>query len=442
MILILSLLSFRKVLTWKGDYASMQSYFHFQPNGSFNITLNTDDKTASAQVYICSQYEYITSQGSLLCDIHESVQADKPFTGFISIAEAYSVWAVKPDSDAKSTLTVVFHNPNSYLDAQKQPCLFTIPIIAAIVGLIFIIWIINWALHFSCQLTLHTILTTTFTLTFVYYLLHFFSYWHLNQNDNVNAVVTAGDVFLFLHEIVFFFAMILTSKGWTIVHESFEWKQLLYSFFCTVMFIIPFDLLEFVDFGNYNYLFLVCVIMGMILYYRNLVQSIDDCQAYVTAHLIVIAEEGIDPQTTPIWNKYRIFRVINWGVMLFLCGKLLLAFCDQLFGITFWIKALLEDLMTLALFAVMAFNLRMKGKATKNRYMLIEDYTTEEPRQFQRSDAHSFTVDSDEMRRGTRAWEEGMPLPPQPIFVDQAVSDSHNNSEIQNDRQENNLEDL
>lgn len=116
--------------------------------------------------------------------------------------------------------------------------------------------------------------------------------------------------------------------------------------------------------NTWNFAFIGIEFIGVIFYYRDLIVSIEQSSEYVIAHLMVISESGIDPYTTPIMDKYIIYKGLSWGILIYLGAQqivmLISYFCENF--VAFWVQQLLYDIVNLFGIIGASFILKLNKK--------------------------------------------------------------------------------
>jgi multisubunit Na+/H+ antiporter MnhE subunit len=395
------------------EWQTLSNYFSFQANGTFSIDITDDSRTAYVDAMVCSKSEYaaVSIHSISNCNYSGTVGfPGEPWADVIAEPGQYQIAIQVHDTQAIVTL----RNPSSFLDANVQPCLISRPIVAIVYAGLFLGWTINWLRNFSFTLTLHTFITVTFGMALLSTVLSALELKHFNLSDEETPLTIVSSIVVFFSETVFFWTTLMAAKGWSLVKESLERKEVIVSFVFSLILTIPLTCIDNLHVGFGDYVILLFAMFGLIMYYRSILQSIDSSSAYVLAHLLVIAESGIDPRTTPIWQKYRMFRGLLWGILGFFCIHTLATALTKFTSCPYFVNQLMRDLASCALMGAAAVLFRLR-KGTRHGYMIIGD--DEEPRELQREDLQGFSLDSDQFQRAQIAWEDGMALPPQPIFA-------------------------
>lgn len=317
---------------------------------------------------------------------------------------------ITDDTNEKNEIIVIFKNPKTNLDLHVYPCLITKPIFASISLLVLLLWIINWILNFTKTCTIHIFLTIIIVDSLIYFFLQSKELYFRNHSDLFTPLMPLRITFLFIFQVLFFSTILMLAKGWFIVHKSLGKLKIFCCFIYSALLALPqliyqtnfvnkalgaslfktkaktlcpdkeiSDDIEtdshnnFIDLflrlvGNYfhyqktnecsdislwtsktswNIAFIVIGFIGVIFYYRDLIISIEESSEYVIAHLMVISESGIDPYTTPVMEKYIIYKYLSWGILIYLAAQLIVMlitqFCQNY--VSFWVQQLLYDIV-------------------------------------------------------------------------------------------------
>lgn len=363
-------------------------------------------------------YQFIFYQKS---DLKYS-QRSRPlfFYNFTKKSTVYPPTAVQSNDteEKRSEVLLILRNPYSYLDSNVYFCLITKPIFAILSGLIFLFWIVNWFTNFSKSITIHEFITFQIILSLLYFIIQSCELGKRNKSDFFTALTPFRIVFLFLSQFILFTTILIIAKGWFVVYQSIGFKTICMSFLLSFLLVSPqiFFITNFVnksmgssliiltpgshcysdgfqspnpnslsrrlnnldttncyDFNFYtnktwvNFVMIGLELIGSILFYIDLIISIDESSTYIIAHLIVISESGIDPKTTPIYKKYVIYKLLSWGILIFLFFQMLIILITQFFedDVPFYIQQLLFDLTNIFALIGMVIILRLNKKNSR-----------------------------------------------------------------------------
>ncbi|OHS97263.1 hypothetical protein TRFO_09532 [Tritrichomonas foetus] len=330
-----------------------------------------------------------------------------------------------------------YSNPTSFLSYDVQPCLITLPIIAGIALILFLAWMINWFCYFSLKNSLHLYFTIGIFFTVVYDVLIVFEYHTRNKSDLEHPIYTATKVFRVLQEVVLLSAMFMASEGWSIIHSEYHWRKMILSFVLSAGIAVLYGLIDFsVVSGKYFVVAVFLVLVTCIGFYGYFMfRNVENAQTYVKAHLYVIAESGIDPQTTPIYKKYLYFKTVTVTICVYFTVLFIRSLFVYFWPLPFWVTQLIYDIVITSTISVIAFAFRMK-KETKQGYLMVGD-EEQEPRVFGPDDTENFDIIDEFM---TKPYEEGMTLPAQPFLTDPNRK-SHKDKKKKENRKEKTNED-
>lgn len=298
----------------------------------------------------------------------------------------YTYIAACNDNDGGYTLEIQYFNGNSCLSYDEMPCLITMPIVAGIVGTFWIGWMINWGLNFSLKNSLHLYLTMGLTLTTVYYLLFVFEERRLDVSDDPSPIYVARKVFRVLSEFILLSAMLMASEGWCIIRTTIPLYSIIGSFFFGAVVSIAFAVYDFVNLNTIGSIIcLVIILVNFVVFILIMMYKIRLARVAIEAHLYVIAEEGIDPETTPVYKKIRLLKIVVISFMGYCISLFARSILNFFWSLPFWVMQLIYDLVALAFAGTIAVVFRMK-KETVCGYMAMGDDEEQEPRVFDRSD--------------------------------------------------------
>ena len=306
-------------------------------------------------------------------------------------------------------------------------------------------------MYFSLKNSLHLYLTIGLTLTTVYYLNFVFEERRRNVSDDPSPIYISRKVFRVLHETVLLSAMLMASEGWCIVRKTITLCGIFGNFVVSSFVTVILAVYDFADFGTIGTLVtLFCIFIILAVFIVFMMHNIKKARQEVDAHLYVIAEEGINPETTPIYRKLGILRVVVFSVLGYFIALFMRSAFSFFWPIPVWILQLIYDIVTTAFIAVIAFVFRMKKESSKG-YISIGDDEEQEPRVFDSEDIQSIDWRSATAEEGAniRAYEEGMRLPAQPyitskktpsgnLFAEKEKGKKNENKDKNDDSQSNN----
>jgi hypothetical protein len=384
--------------------------FYFRANGTVQASVEGDD---IAGLFVCTPSEY-----SDLFDGKDDACAigRDGFRVWQSVIERAGRYRILVKA-WRSVVIVTLHNPTSFLDGYEEPCLISLPAVSVLFLLLMVLWSVIWLRYASRTVTLHTFVSFTFVAALIYEVVYYFEFRHRDVSDDATPLTEIRITLDFVRQTFFFWTTIMAAKGWSIVQKSLPKREFCMGLTFSAFLTVPITVAEHIEPGIVALVVIGLAVIGMLCYYGHVVRSIRASQRYVIAHLMVISEEGIDPRTTHVWRKFVMFRGILWGLFAFLTIRLAVSAVRKFSDAPFWITLLISDLSVVLLMALAAFLFRLK-KETSSGYMMVGD-NENGSRQLPRDQVVAFTADGEE-DQSLASWREGMTLPPQPVFTDDA----------------------
>jgi hypothetical protein len=165
-------------------------------------------------------------------------------------------------------------------------------------------------------------------------------------------------------------------------------------------------------------IFTILTAVSMLLFMHDLVQSSNDATLHIVAHLLAIRNAGINPRTTPVFQKHRLYRrfllIIGFGSL-----ELLLAIIvANLFDIGFLPLEVMGDCLITIVLALLAFVFRLRPEGVVKYERIAEDGGVQE---MLMSDLDGVDV---AQLDGGREWVDGMALPAPPEIVRERHADA------------------
>jgi hypothetical protein len=244
----------------------------------------------------------------------------------------------------------------------------------------------------------------------------------LVATDETPALSIFVRVTQILAEASLYATLLLIAKGWCIVRDSLSPREFLLAMLYSAAFIV----FRFCRFFFYDsVVIIVCLLislLALLLLLRELVAGIADTSKSIMAHMLAIANRGINPQTTPIYHKYRVYVYFQWVVIVAAVG-VSLYFCLHLFvDFPYILEEALSDGIVIVVVAALCFIFRLR-RARAGTYLRREDEEEAAARDggIALEDLNGVDVNADKMRRGTE-WRVGMKLPAQPQIVRQTAN--------------------
>lgn len=317
--------------------------------------------------------------------------------------------------DNKYTFTVLadFMNGNSHLDNRMYPATIYTPIFIGLFGILFILWLVNWFTHFTLEIKIHYFLTTCFTFAVIMRGLYYGYLLDLKKTGFIsNGIYYSYYIIDGVNTLFLLITLIFAARGWYIITKKIDFKKLILPLIFSLLFVVFNLLLTFLSLGFYDFVIALVALICLGVYVFYLTRFINESLFKITAHILVIKNEGIDPKSTPVYQKYKMFKLYFKALIVY-CVCVIIQLIVECFAddIT-WLNHLLSDIsaIILACFLFYIFMLRQKRY---NGYLIIEEGDVEECSQ---NDIQNFQNEGVEGAEGVE-WDINSPLPPAPVII-------------------------
>lgn len=430
----LSILCYKKV--WIVDTKTKVTHiedFGFEIGGSLSVSLSAIESKNIFYVITSESEDQLLqhniSYGDTLCAVGENnltifdIEHHSKITRNVTSKQVLFFKLVNCgyEQNDVTKLTVIhrFSNPMSAMDYRWQGITSVKKFFVVCFVVLFMMWIVNWVMHFGIQIWIHYGFTATFTIIAAMNIIRLVELTDLDKND-ISVVWTpvriTAEVFA---AAVFCITILLAAKGWCILRDELGLKEVIASIAYSVFFIVLVTIARYVHLGTAELAVWVGVMFFVVLFVRELIVSINDASLHILAHLLAISNAGIEAKSTPVYRKHLMYRLFEWTII----GGfvlVLIKICVHLFvRLDFWISESLNDAIILTVLTALALIFRLRN-TTVSGYANMNPQDADGVDELVLSDIESLNVNSEEINRSGRKWEEGMPLPGMPNIVQKA----------------------
>lgn len=436
--------------------------FGFLKGGEFVMTARNNIskfKEGLSRIFIMTKDQYNSFQNALLNDELDFEKCDYGevydkflinftdnydeilFDGKIDMKRVYYTVIMNCDyklarDEDRYYLDAVFMNPDGQLlDYREIPKLKIFPTFIAIVSIILVLFIgllIYYKRHF---LKLYIFIIVCCLMYILFLVFSFISLKYSSNHDDHSKWEICLTVFECLYCICLCSFLVISSTGWCLLNVELNVKDTIITIFAiSAMFSMLFLQVN-VEYGYYELLFFFIEIASMFIVARALFNNTKDAEDKITAHLYVISKDGIDPKTTPIYEKYKMYQIFLYMNMFFFLFIIIVNSIMGLFEVESWLQSLINIFCQLFALLNPIIIFRPRGKSI-DKYM-ENDYNksllNDDDNNGGGSGIGGDFGDRDEVMlddldgfdprksQGTE-WQDGMKLPLQPILVGKEVS--------------------
>ena len=180
-----------------------------------------------------------------------------------------------------------------------------------------------------------------------------------------------------------------------------------------VLYVVFNFLLTFLSLGFYDFLIALVTLVFLGFYVFYLAKFVNESLFKITAHILVIKNEGIDPKTTPVYQKYKMFKLYFKALVVYCVLTIVELIIEVFSGDLVWLNQLASDITNFILLCFLFYIFMLKQKRYNGYLMFEENGDVEECSQ---NDIQNFQAEGIE-NAGGNEWDENTPLPPPPVIV-------------------------
>jgi hypothetical protein len=344
----------------------------------------------------------------------QSLFSDKPATvyGNISSKGVYKIFVYAEVDSATVVISADFANGASRLDYRAAPALIERPIALVLFSVLLTLWLLNWFLNSNLKIYVHYCLTGMYVSAVLARAARLFYIEYTDVHDFSAGAQAVSLLFRVIFQLFLYVVILLCANGWCIVRQRLPLSDLVRAISLAAVFLVAETVLDYADLGsNARIFFLLVMLTSLCLYARELVRSSGLASMYIHMYLLEISNSGIDPESTPIWEKSRMFERLQYCIILYMSLMILQMLVSMFTASVSWVMALMEDIADFGAIVALAVVYRLKG-GNRNGFTLVGDDA--EMGELVLTDLELVPDAGRTLRKGGTRWEEGMPLPPPP----------------------------
>ena len=426
---LLIFLAYKSTTTLKSSHpAAFSSDFGFIKNGTYSITTSSNNMICFTFIKTNEYRDYRNRivNDQISCSNINGTQYYQEFdsmnglNGIVSEEGIfYPLFISMEGSSINMKITEIYRNlPDSYMDSRWFGIINSKIAVVVILAVIMILWLINWFMHFKIQIWIHYCLTAVFISNLIYQIIRFSELVKLDKADTATGLSIFRVIIFLISEIIFYATILFLAKGWCIVRDSISVKEIILCLIYSTLFMIFRSVSEYVLTGTWAIVVLICALISLILFIRELMVSLNYAHMLIFAHLLSISNAGYDAKTTPIYKKYVLYQSFQFaflGALVLLLIYLIVAIFVE---VPFYIQETIEDIIEILFLGVLAFLFQLRG-TNRTNYTLMPEEPSEQTTadEYSLADIETVSRHSDIFTRGGKVWTEEMPLPSAPVVT-------------------------
>jgi hypothetical protein len=342
-----------------------------------------------------------------------------PLKGNITTSGVYTPIIADCSSLLKSQklnfqISLKFKNPTTYLDIRQVKSLTIMPILICVSTILLVFWIINWIKHKSLTIRLHYFMSATFFLSYIMYIFNYILLVRLNKCDDDGGLKFISIVLVLLSRAILFSTLLLAAKGWCIIKDTVKFSEIALSLGYTFVFMALRLVVEFVYLGEFAIYVLLIAIVFIGLFIKEMTTSINTASLHVLAHLLVIQNEGIIPESTPIYLKHQMYQQFQYIVVIGCIMVVVKTSVEATVNTPEWVNNALDQITEMILLTCLGIIFRLRG-SDEAGYTVVGSKDRAAPIEVALDDLDTFKLG--ENKHEGKQWEVGMELSPQPVIV-------------------------
>jgi hypothetical protein len=416
-----------------GTYSASYIYiadFGFYANGTFTLSSNAADAPSPLPVrfVLFTEKEYENWVDSNIRTNHwrrcvsisapniplilDSVNQTWEFTVQSKATYVAIVQHCNHSQNARYFVDAHFRNPNGFLDSRDVPSQTVLPVMICLFGPLLLGWIVYCLVQRRSFLKIHLCLVAILALYIVYLVVYAIALSKAQRTDDDKSWWIAMVAAESIYDLIFYSTLVIASTGWCLLHTELSLGNVAMSVFSVAVFVAATAVQVNVELGYWQILVVVVQISAVLWILHCIYVNTGEAQKHIKAHLLVITQGGIDPMTTPVYEKLTMYTIMIWLVGVSFLSFLFLNLLLSVFDAVNWVYVLGGNIVQLGIAVAILWLYRPRG-AAMDKY--LRDDEEGERGEVLLEDLEGFDVTGD--RAGMRQWEEGMDLPPEPLLI-------------------------
>jgi hypothetical protein len=320
------------------------------------------------------------------------------------------------DHGGRYSIDARFMNSDGqHLDFRQIPSLTVLLVVIPVFSALLCPWLVCVCLKRRKFSGIHAYLAVINFFYVLFLVFHRISLGIAQRTDDATVWLSLRIVFECSYGVALLSTLVVGSRGWGLLNVHIGIKTLVASVVGASLFVASCFPQICVAVAGWEVLVLVVEVVSLFWIWRLIAANAAEAQNHIKAHLLVIRNSGIVPSTTPISQKFLLYRVLMWiggaAIFTFVTLNVFMATMNSLD----WVIALVNNLIQLATICVLMFLHRPRGTSVDQ---FMQPDVAEDGRQRDEvllEDLDGFHVQ--DAAEGTRDWEEGMNLPLQPLVA-------------------------
>jgi hypothetical protein len=307
------------------------------------------------------------------------------------------------------TIEQQFLNPSTHLDMRWQGATQIKSVFLFLCAVLLVLWCINWCLLCSRRILLLDSFTLFLWLLIAVETIRYFELRRLDCDDLDGGLTILRVIGRFAYQVYFAVFATAVAKGWCILTNEFPLSDVLWSVGCVGVSSIAWILPDFISLQSPEVVTAMLSVLGGSLFLKGILHAAGCSMMHSWAHLIAIGRAEINPRTTPVYERYTIFRTFRWSAMAGAAVIYIKLVLSLFIDIPYRIDEGFNDALRLLLGGCWAWLFMIRDADVNGRYGFA----------MQAEDCEPLSIESMDLRSrvlmgGGSTWHPGMSLPREP----------------------------
>jgi hypothetical protein len=316
----------------------------------------------------------------------------------------------------RTLLTVKQHfcNPSTHMDIRWQGIRKAKYYLIIGSTAFLAIWFTNW--FFSCCRYIHlqVFFSCAFIITHAKTIIRYLELRRLDLMDDGGDLTTARVILACVQPSSVAFVFSAAAKGFCLTSQGLPAADILLATFFAAASIVLWSLPTIIDLQNLEMASVMLSALAGALFFREILLSVSDSIVHVWIHLMAVGRVGIDPQSTPIFQRFRMLRLFKVAIWAWIVFVGLHLFVGVFYPIPYWLSETLSDGYGLFVLVCVGVIFRIREADCEGQYGYVGECDGSRGAQ---PSLESLDLRGRKLPGGGAAWHPGMWLPIGPTQV-------------------------
>jgi len=409
-------------------YFGLDSY-GFMPNGTFSFRADSSNcKNMIIGMLNPREIENVYREEfktSLVCNyrMHFALMNSTSLNWSEMITSKIVLKPVIINCDSQQKKFVLNYNArnlDSFLDYRYIPSRMITIVFIIMFSLAFFFWIWNMVQFYSNITKLSILILFSLLFSLLNLIIYSQQLYEMSNNDNSKGFIFFHDIASIISRSILFIAVILCTSGWCLLHNELSPIFTLLTVFTSFSFFICSTLMSTIELGLWLFpmtLLTLAFVVGLLKLFAH---SIDQAELLILAHMYSIYRAGIDPSSTPIYGRHKLYQRLQQFVFIYFLIIMIRAIISLFADADFWVLDLIDQIADFLLSIVFVIGFRVNPEIAEGYVEIGDEFISVD-------ELRSFEIADESLQRQDLAqWNSGMQLPPPPKLKSNKVYETDN----------------